>query len=115
MRCVLESLALFYRVSLRQLEKLTGKKIKQLHIVGGGSQNMLLNQFAANSLQIPVVVGPTECTALGNVLVQAIALGHLPSLAVAREVVRSSFEVRTITPQSRTDWDQAFTRFERLL
>jgi len=114
-RCALESLALFYRITLKQLETLTGSKLEKLHIVGGGSQNMLLNQFAADSLQIPVIVGPTECTALGNVLVQAIALGHLPSLAAAREVVRNSFEVKTIQPQSRAEWDRAFARFEKLV
>ena len=86
-RCALESLALFYRVTLRQLEAIIGKKVETLHIVGGGSQNALLNQFAANSLQIPIMAGPTECTALGNVLVQAITLGHLSSLAEARGVV----------------------------
>ena len=107
MRCALESLALFYRVTLRQLETLTGKNIEKLHIVGGGSKNMLLNQFAANALQIPVIAGPTECTALGNVLVQAIALGHVPSLAAAREVVRNSFEVKTVKAQSAAQWVQS--------
>ena len=114
-RCALESLALFYRVTLRQLEAIIGKKVERLHIVGGGSQNMLLNQFAANSLQIPVLAGPTECTALGNVLVQAIALRHLPSLSAAREVVRSSFEVKTIEPQAREEWDGAFSKFGTLV
>lgn len=114
-RCALETLALFYRITLKQLETLTGKRIEKLHIVGGGSQNMLLNQFAADSLKLPVIVGPTECTALGNVLVQAIALGHVPSLAAAREVVRNSFEVKTIQPQACAEWDRAFARFERLV
>jgi len=114
-RCALESLALFYRITLRQLEKLTGRKIRQLHIVGGGSQNMLLNQFAANSLQIQVIAGPTECTALGNILVQAITLGHLPSLTAAREVVHNSFEVTTVKPQAAAAWDAAFVRFKGLV
>jgi rhamnulokinase len=114
-RCALESLALFYRVTLRQLERVIGKTIEQLNIVGGGSKNVLLNQFAANALQIPVLAGPSECTALGNILVQAIALGHLPSLAAAREVVRNSFEVTTVKPQSGAEWDGAFGRFERLV
>ena len=114
-RCALESLALFYRVTLRQLEAIIGKQIEQLNIVGGGSQNSLLNQFAANSLQIPVVAGPTECTALGNVLVQAIALGHLPSLTAAREVVRNSFEVTTVKPLAAVEWDVSFERFEKLV
>jgi len=114
-RCALESLALFYRITMRQLESVIGRKIERLHIVGGGSQNHLLNQFAANSLQIPVLAGPTECTALGNLLVQAIALGHLPSLAVAREVVRNSFEVTTVKPQPAAEWDAAFSRFKKLV
>lgn len=114
-RCAFESLALYYRIVLRQLEQLTGKPIRQLHIVGGGSKNRLLNQFAANALQIPIIAGPAECTALGNVLVQAIALGQVPSLAAAREVVRNSFQLATIQPEPRAVWDEAFVRFEKLL
>jgi rhamnulokinase len=114
-RCIYESLALFYRVTLRKLEKLTGKKIEQLHIVGGGSQATTLNQCAANALKLPVLAGPTECTALGNILVQAIALGHLPSHAAAREVVKNSFELKTFTPQNSAEWDAAATRFEQLI
>src|SRR5271170_397662 len=114
-RCILESLALFYRATLRRLERLTGKKIGQLHIVGGGSKDALLNQFTANALKIPVLAGPTECTALGNILIQAIALGHLPSLAAAREVVRNSFELKTFTPEHSAQWDAAAARFEKLL
>jgi rhamnulokinase len=114
-RCVYESLALFYRVVLRRLERLTGKKVDKLHTVGGGSKDATLNQFAANALKIPVVAGPTECTALGNLLVQAIALGHVPSLAAAREIVRNSFELKNFTPQDAAQWDAAATRFEKLL
>ncbi len=115
MRCIYESLALFYRVTVRRLERLLGKQIERLHIVGGGSKDMTLNQFTANALNIPVIVGPAECAALGNILVQAIALGHLPSLAAAREVVRNSFELKTVTPQNPAQWDAAATRFEKLL
>lgn len=114
-RCALESLALFYRITLRQLEGVLDRKIRQLNIVGGGSQNRLLNQFAANALQIPVVAGPTECTALGNILVQAIASGHLQSLAAARAVVRNSFSVATFQPAESREWDAAFARLEQLL
>jgi rhamnulokinase len=114
-RCALESLALFYRVVLGQIEQVTGQKIERLHIVGGGSKNKLLNQFTANALQIPVLAGPAECTALGNILVQAIALGHLPSLAAAREVVRNSFEITTVQPEARVEWECAFVQFEKLL
>lgn len=114
-RCIYESLALFYRATLRKLERLTVRKIEKLHIVGGGSQATTLNQLAANALKIPVLAGPTECTALGNVLIQAITLGHLESHAAAREVVRNSVELKTFTPQNAAEWDAAAARFEKLL
>ena len=114
-RCINESLALFYRVTLRRTERLIGKKIERLHIVGGGSQSGLLNQFTANALKIPVLAGPTECAALGNILIQAIALGHVASHAAAREIVRNSFELKTFTPQDSEQWDAAAARFEKLL
>ncbi len=114
-RCVLESLALLYRRTLDSIQDLTGRKIGRLHIVGGGSRNDLLNQFAANALQIPVVAGPVEATALGNVLIQAIALGHLPSLAAARAVVKESFAVTEIAPCDAAVWAAAHERFKDLL
>ena len=113
-RCALESLALLYRRTLRQIEELTDRKIERLHIVGGGSKNDLLNQFTANAVQIPVVVGPVEATAVGNVLIQAITLGQLPSLAKSREVVRNSTRIRAVEPIDPSRWDAAFERFERL-
>jgi rhamnulokinase len=113
-RCALESLALLYRRTLRQIEKLTGRKLEVLHVVGGGSNNDLLNQFTANAVQIPVMAGPAEATAAGNILIQAIALGHLRSLAEARETVRASFTLKYFDPQQAAPWDAAFARFERL-
>jgi rhamnulokinase len=114
-RCIYESLALFYRVTLRQTERLTGQKIERLHIVGGGSKDATLNQFTANAIKIPVLAGPTECAALGNILIQAMTLGHLESHEAAREVVRNSFELKTFTPQDAAQWDAAAARFEKLL
>jgi rhamnulokinase len=114
-RCVFESLALLYRRTLRQAEQLTGQTVNRLHIVGGGSRNVLLNRFAADALQIPIVAGPKEATAIGNVLIQAIALGHLGSLAEGRAIVRHSFESSTIQPGDGRPWDTAFARFENLL
>jgi rhamnulokinase len=113
-RCIYESLSLFYRSTLRKLERLTGKKIEKLHIVGGGSKDATLNQFAANALKIPVFAGPAECAALGNLLIQAITLGHVASHAAAREIVRNSFELKMFTPQDAEQWDAAATRFEKL-
>jgi rhamnulokinase len=97
-RCVLESLAQLYARTFTKLETLTGRKFTRLHIVGGGSRNELLNQFTANALGVPVLAGPVEATALGNVLVQAIALGHVPSLAAARKLVADSFPLARYEP-----------------
>jgi len=113
-RCVLESLALLYRRTFHQIEQLTGGKLARLHLVGGGSRNGLLNQFTADALQVPVLAGPTEATAAGNVLIQAITLGHLPSLAAARSLVRSSFEVTQFNPQVGHEWDRQAARFDKL-
>ncbi len=113
-RCALESLALLYRRTLRQLEQLLGRNFERLHIVGGGSRNALLNQLTANALQIPVVAGPAEATALGNVAVQALALGHLPSLAAVRDVISASFKPATYQPEPAAEWENQFARFDRL-
>lgn len=113
-RCVLESLALLYRKTLKDIEKITGRKIEQLHLVGGGTRNSLLNHFTANALQIPVVIGPSEATSVGNVLVQAMALGHVKSLADARKIVRDSFKLETIQPHAAA-WSSAYQRLEKLL
>jgi rhamnulokinase len=110
-RCALESLALCYRWVLERLEALTGQRAEVIHIVGGGSQNALLNQFTADACARPVLAGPVEATAIGNVLVQALGLGVLGSLAEAREVVRRSFEVRTFTPRQPEAWQAAYERF----
>lgn len=114
-RCTLESLALFYRHTLQQMEGLVGRKIRRIHVVGGGSKNPLLNQFIANALGIPVIAGPAEASAMGNLLIQAIALGHLPSLAAAREVVRKSTAIESVEPQATAPWQQAYARLESLL
>ena len=98
---------------MRDVEKITGRKIERLHIVGGGTRNSLLNHFTANALQIPVDIGPTEATAAGNVLVQAMALGHVPSLEQARKIVRDSFSTEIIQPHAAA-WNSAYERLEKL-
>jgi rhamnulokinase len=114
-RCALESLALRYRWVLERLEELTGGRVEVIHVVGGGSQNALLNQLTADACDRPVLAGPVEATATGNVLVQAIGLGVLGSLADAREVVRRSFQVRTYTPRDPGAWDAPYERFRGYL
>jgi rhamnulokinase len=114
-RCALESLALRYRWVLDRLEELLGRRLDVIHIVGGGSQNLLLCQLAADACNRPVLAGPVEATAIGNVLVQAVGLQLLDSLADAREVVRHSFEVTTYTPEDPTRWDEPYQRFKTLI
>ena len=114
-RTALESLALKYRMVLGWLEELAGSKVEVIHIVGGGSQNELLNQFAANACGLPVVAGPVEATALGNVLVQARTSGALSTLAEMRSVVRASSTLRHYEPRDRSVWTDAYGRFCELL
>jgi rhamnulokinase len=94
-RVILESLAHRYREVLEGLESLTGRKIRTIHIVGGGCRNALLNQLVAQVTGRTVVAGPIEATAAGNVLVQAIGAGEVRNLEEARAIVRRSFEIRT--------------------
>jgi rhamnulokinase len=114
-RVALESVALRYRWTLEKLEELTGKKFAPIHIIGGGTKNRLLNQFASDATNRVVVTGPVEATAIGNVLMQAIGLGHLGSLADARAVVRASFEVEEYHPAHSSGWDEAYCKLLTLL
>jgi rhamnulokinase len=114
-RCALESLALKYRWVLERLEELTGKRLEVIHVVGGGSQNTLLNQLTADACNRPVLAGPVEATAAGNVLVQAIGLGLLGSLTDARAVVRQSFEMTEFVPRNPDAWQGPYRRFLKLL
>jgi len=110
-RTILESLALRYRQVLESLESLLGRKLKVIHIVGGGSRNQVLNQFVADATGRTVVAGPSEATALGNVLVQALGSGEFASLAKARQLIARSFPLAAVEPQPGADWDQAYARF----
>ncbi len=114
-RCALESLALKYRQIVGWLEELTDGQIKTIHIVGGGTQNRQLCQMAADACGRRVVAGPIEATAIGNLLVQAMAAGTIGSIAQAREVVRRSFSVETYEPRNAARWDDAYARFEQVL
>jgi len=113
-RCALESLALKYRRVLEGIESLTGQRVAVIHVVGGGSKNELLNQFTANACGRPVIAGPTEATALGNVLLQARTAGDVGTLSEIREVVRRSSEMRTYEPQAVEQWNAAYERFTRI-
>ena len=92
-----------------------GRRLDTIHVVGGGSQNALLCQLAADACNRPVHAGPIEATAIGNVLVQALGLGLIGSLTEAREIVRRSFEVRVFEPQDPERWQEPYQRFIRYL
>lgn len=113
-RMCLESLALKYRMVLGWLEELSGERVEVIHIVGGGTQNELLNQFTANATGRPVLTGPVEATGLGNVLLQARTAGDVGSLAQIRNVVRASSQMREYLPQDQAAWDRAYQRLLEL-
>jgi rhamnulokinase len=114
-RCCLESLALRYRRVVETLEELTGRRLGVIRVVGGGSQNALLCQLTADACGRPVVAGPVEATALGNILVQAVATGHLPDIAAGRRVLAASFPQLTYEPQRSGDWEAAAVGFNAMV
>jgi len=114
-RVVFESLALRYRHVQEMMDDLVGRRIGTLHIVGGGSQNRMVNQFAADCIGRPVVAGPVEATAIGNILMQMLAMGAIGSLEEGRQIVRSSFGTERFEPGERGPWDEAYERFKTLL
>jgi rhamnulokinase len=114
-RIALEGIALKYRLVLERLEELTGKHLDPIHIIGGGTKNRLLNQFAADATGRTVVAGPVEATAIGNILMQAIGLKHLGSLAEARSVVRTSFTPEVYEPRKSAGWDEAYAKLKKVI
>ncbi len=113
-RCALESLALSYRGVLADLAAARVGKITRVHIIGGGCQNRLLDQMTADALGLTVYAGPVEGTAVGNLLVQAIAQGWIKDLDEGRRMVKGSFNIQKYTPKDTKAWDGAWTRFGKI-
>ena len=113
-RCIFESLALLYGQTLETLERLTGRTIERLHVVGGGSQSKMLNQFAADASGRQVIAGPVEATAIGNLLIQAIATGDIKNHDEMREIVKNSMPTQTYESQNAPQWRSAIERFNQL-
>lgn len=114
-RVIYESLALKYRWAVERLEKdILGRRVEVLHIVGGGSKNEMLNQFTADALQRRVVAGPGEGTVIGNLLLQARAVGAIPDMKALRRVVERSFPTQTYLPGDAAAWDAAYARYLKL-
>jgi rhamnulokinase len=112
-RVILDSLALKYRLVLRNLESLTGRRIEQIRIIGGGSKNRLLNQFTADATGVRVLAGPAEATALGNIAVQMLATREVSSLAEARVIIDRSFPTEMFEPQDPEPWNREAQRFQQ--
>ncbi len=113
-RCIYESLALLYAATLVEMERLTGRTVARLHVVGGGSNSQLLNQLTADATGRTVLAGPVEATAAGNCLVQAISLGQIASIAEARQIVRDSFPILAFQPHRSALWEANAARFAQL-
>jgi len=114
-RCILESLALKYRFTLDQLRRIVGTEIGRIHLIGGGSRNELLCRYTAAATGLPVIAGPAEATACGNIMVQALALGYVRSLADIRAIMRNSVELKAYEPSGCGDWERAYERFGSIL
>lgn len=115
LRCALDSIAMKFRQVLGMCEELVGGRLKTIHIVGGGTKNRQLCQAAADACGREVVTGPVEATAIGNIMMQAVAAGDVGSIAQAREVIRNSFPVERFQPQNTAAWDEAYGRFQAML
>ena len=113
-RSAFEGLAFLYADTFSSLENLTNFNFEQIHIVGGGCQNKLLNQMTANAVGIPVITGPVEATAIGNILIQLITLGEIPNLIEGRKIIEESFrdEMEIIYPKSHQLWKEALKKWK---
>lgn len=116
LRCIYDSLVLYFRIKLQKLEEVLGVKYECLNIVGGGTQDAMLMQLTADCLGIPVLAGPVEATAIGNIMAQAITDGDIDNLATAREIIKTSFEVKEFLPnvKDKPEWDEALEKFNRI-
>lgn len=114
-RVIFESLALKYKYVLGMFLTLSENPIDILHIIGGGSKNAFLNQLTANSIGLPVIAGPSEATAIGNIMIQAKSAGVVSSLAHMREVIAECINKERFTPQNQEVWEQAYKQFKTII
>lgn len=114
-RCIYESLALKYRLALEQITQCTGKSFDVLHLMGGGTKDGFLCELASQSIGIPVIAGPVEATALGNIVLQLIALGEIGSIEEGRKIIASTEKVTEFKEKHTPEWDEAFERFCKII
>ena len=110
-RCIYESLAMKYRYAIRQIEENTGKKFDVLHLLGGGTKDSFLCQMTADSLDMPVIAGPTEATALGNIILQFIALGDIADVDAGREIIKAQENLKEYKPVNSAEFEEAYQKF----
>lgn len=114
-RCILESLAMAYCNALQKILWVSGQQVQVIHMVGGGSKNALLNQMTANATGIPVIAGPIEASALGNSIVQLIALGEIKNRQEARALILQTLPVRVYEPEETAVWTEAYHRYQQIV
>jgi rhamnulokinase len=115
MRCIYESLVLKYRLAVTQLEKMTGKRFTEFHMLGGGVKDKTLCQFTADCCGIPVIAGPVEATALGNIVIQLSALGDIATIDEGRKLIAGTELLKTYIPAPSADWESGFERYISLI
>ena len=115
LRVAYEALALKYAIVNESIEEITSKKNRVVHIIGGGAKNTLLNQFTASSIGLPVLVGPEEATAIGNIIVQGVSGGLVKSIKEGRELIRASFPIKRFNPKDQQLWREALLKFRKFL
>ena len=113
-RCIFESLALRYRQVFGYLQQMAAFPIEVLHVIGGGSRNNLLNQFTCNAVGVPVVAGPSECTAIGNIMLQAKAAGVVGDIAAMRRLIADSVDMVTFVPEDAAVWDKGYEQYVKV-
>ena len=113
-RCIFESLSLKYKYVLGKFINLAPFTIEKLHVIGGGSKNPLLNQWTANAIGMPVLAGPSEATAIGNIMIQAKAAGCVDSLSEMRRIIRGSIQIEEFLPENKSEWEAAYQKFLKI-
>lgn len=114
-RCVYESLALKYRLALEQIEECTGKKFEVLHLLGGGTKDGFLCEMTADSIGIPVIAGPVEATALGNIVLQLIALGQIKNIDEGRRLIKKCENLKHFSSNHTEQWDEAYEKYKKII
>ncbi len=114
-RCIYESLAMKYRYAIEQIQENTGKKFEVLHLLGGGTKDSFLCKMTSDSLNLPVVAGPTEATAIGNIVLQLIALGEISDVQSARKIIKNQEKVKTYLPENPSEFEAAYPRFKKII